>query len=189
MPEHVFDDADWTALFTPDSLERFAPKRGDTGDPHPVLEVHVLEDDGTRRVVIMMIAAEDFNDAQTRRLVLRQLGEQCAKDGWRVVAMVYASAAWMRQFSKEEEAQRGSRLVETYDDKEEIMMVHGMTLDARNHLASARILRDKTGRIRAVQPWKVFPSEAEGTQMTSYLLRAAWEGYAAQWLSRPAQNN
>ena len=54
------------------------------------------------------------------------------------------------------------------------MIVAGSTMDQRQHMAVARIHRDKTGRVRAVGQWKQFPPEAT---LNFFLLESAWAGY------------
>ena len=180
--QDYFPDAEWHKLFTTAHLDHFAPGRGETGDPIPCLEVH-LWDQGKRSVAVMMLAVDGWNDADTRRKVMRGIGREWAKEGWKVLAVLLASAAWSRKFTDEEYAARQGRAVSEYDDRREIMMVAGMTLDSRTAVASAEILRDKTGRVRAVHPWEVLSNQGEAqTRFTSYLLEAAWEGYATEIL-------
>jgi hypothetical protein len=142
----LLPDAEWHALWTPAALEVFVPRRGQHGDHIPMLEVHGQEANGQRVITIVALALEGFNDWATRREILRDLGVKWALDGWQVLALRFVTAAWSRSFREAENAARGNRLVETYDDKQEIMLVQGKTLDGRMAAARAAEAERPRGR-------------------------------------------
>jgi hypothetical protein len=173
-------DERWQELFTPESLAPFAPERGMEDDPIPALEVHFLDKDHKGAVALMLLAGDNWNDsAELRREILAQLGTKMADEGWQVFALRLATAAWMRDFTKEEEAARQERKIETYDDKTENMIVAGSTMDQRQHMVYARIWRDKRGRVRGVGKWQHFPPEAK---LEFYLLESAWAAYMRRYM-------
>jgi len=174
--KQLFPDAEWFALWQTGALARFLPKRGQRGDPAPVLEVHHHDKDGARAIGLMLLAIEGWNDIQVRRQVLQNIGIKWATEGWQVLALVFASCAWARAFTPAERAARGNRLVETYDDKREVMMVQGSTLDNRMACAQAEILRDKVGRVRATTPWDV-RHQGQMWHLDFATLDVAWEAY------------
>lgn len=171
-------DAEWYGLFTPAHLDHLAPRRGEEGDPLPCLEVHYREH-GERKVAVMLLAIDGFNDWDTRKQAMQAIGRQWAKALWYVLALRFATAAWGKMLTPAEQAARGTRLVETYPDRQEIFLVQGLTLDGRTAMASAELVRDKTGRIRAVRPWDIWTPQTEpGLKAESYILKAALAGYA-----------
>lgn len=172
----LFPDLQWFALWSTGALQRFLPKRGERDDPVPALEVHYMQADGSPAIAYMVLAIEDFNEWHVRRQVLHDLGLKWATDGWQVLALVFATCAWTRAFTEEEYAARAGRLVETYDDKREIMLVQGKTLDNRLAYAQAQILRDKTGRVRATRPWDI-RYEGGVWHLDFSTLDVAWKAY------------
>jgi len=174
--KQLFPDRQWFGLWQTGALARFLPKRGMRGDPTPVLEVHWLQEDGTRAIGLMLLDIEGFNAWDVRRQVFHDLGVKWATDGWQVLALVFASCAWSRAFTQEERAARAGRLVEDYEDKQEVMVVQGKTLDGRMAVAQARILRDKTGRVRATRPWDI-RHQGGMWHLDFSTLDVAWEAY------------
>jgi len=174
--KQLFPDRQWFDLWQAGALGRFLPKRGARGDPTPVLEVHWLQEDGTRAIGLMLLEIENFNEWDVRRQVLHDLGVKWATDGWQVLALVFATCAWTRAFTPEELAARAGRLVETYDDKQEVMLVQGKTLDGRKAFAQSQILRDKTARVRATRAWHI-EHAGETMQMDFSTLDVAWSAY------------
>lgn len=177
-----FPDEEWYSLFTSTHLDHLAPKRGSQDDPLPCLEVHYREQ-GTRKIAAMMLAIDGFNDWDTRMVVMRDIGRKWAEEGWQVLALRLATTAWGKTLTPEEQAARGRRLIETYPDKREIMLVQGLTLDGRCAMASAELLRDNAGRIRAVRPWEIWMAQTQpNLRIESHILNAAFKGYASAML-------
>lgn len=184
--KELFPDRQWFDLWQTGALARFLPKRGMHGDPTPVLEVHWLQEDGTRAIGLMMLAIDGFNDWHVRRQVLHDLGVKWATDGWQVLALVFATSAWSRAFTQEERAARAGRLVEDYDDKQEIVLAQGKTLDGRMAVAQAEILRDKTGRVRATRPWDI-RHQGVMWHLDFSTLDVAWHAYLHTMVGRRGQ--
>jgi hypothetical protein len=88
-----------------------------------------------------------------RPRLLAELGTQAAHRRLQVAAAVVLSEAWMRSFTEEEAATRDGRLIETYEDKEEVVMLFGRTLDGREHMAAAPLHRRTSGRIAGYGAW------------------------------------
>jgi hypothetical protein len=174
--KQLFPDRQWFDLWSTGALARFLPKRGERGDPAPALEVHWLQEDGTRAIGLMMLQVEGFSEWHVRRQVLHDLGVKWATDGWQVLALVFATCAWTRAFTPEDLAVRAGRLVEDYDDKQEAMIVQGTTLDGRKAFAQSQILRDTTGRVRATRPWDIRHA-GDLWHLDFSTLDVAWKAY------------
>jgi hypothetical protein len=179
-PTVLMPDAFWQELFTPPHLDWCKPKRGDTGDPIPTLEVRFLDHPtGQDALALMVLAHEDWNVYEARREMMATLGEQWAERQWKVYALRLASAAWLREMTPEEEAARAGRKIETYPDKRECMVVFGATIDHRVQMAYAHIQRDARQRVRGMGAWQHWPADA---MQTSPLLECAWAGYLQRYL-------
>lgn len=175
----------WRHLFRPAGLAPFVPKRGSTGFA-PMLEVYSLDASGQRQVQVIVLDFEEFNDPAQRQEILRTLGIRWALDGWMVYALRLAGEAWSRRLSDEEWAAYDGSGIGTHADRQEIIAVHGSTLDGRYGAATAVLLRDKVGRIRAVRPWQATTSlEADAPALGASLLDVAWEGYTATMRTMP----
>src|SRR5262245_2670393 len=165
---------DFARLFTPEGLTPFVPSPGSEGFT-PTLEVHTAG-----AVLLFVLALDGYNDWATRQGYLRGLGMHVAADH-EVVAVRFGSEAWVRSFTPAEAAARGTRLVETYDDKEEAIIVMGQMADGPGYMARALVyrkrplFRKRLGAVSHLGPWELFP----GTQQHSPLLEAFWEGYHA----------
>ena len=159
------------------ALNLFLPKRGQKDDPVPMLEVHYLEPSGRHAVAVIALALENFNEWSGRVQALALLGETWAHAGWQVLALRLSACAWIRRFSDQELQARGNRLIETYDDKQEVVLVQGKTLDGRTAVATAPILRDKANRVRATRPWEVRHGPGGEWRFEMGTLDVAWEAY------------
>lgn len=160
--------AAFEALFTREALRPFQPRPGTDGLT-PLLEVHTPD-----AVVVLVLALEDFNDADRRRMYLAVLGRRFRQEGYTVQACRLGSEAWMRAFTQEEQAARGARLIETYPDREEYIVVMGQTATGETRIVRARLYRRPTGKIERLGAWQI---EQVYARMTSPLLDAFWRGY------------
>lgn len=165
MPD--FTPETFADLFTREALRPFQPRPGTTGLT-PMLEVHTPES-----VLVFVLALDDFNDWHTRRTYLAGLGAKCALEHGEVTAVRFGSEAWTKEFTAEEEAARGTRLVETYDDKEEVLIVVGQLVSGYTLITSARLHRRENGTVSHLGPWEL----AQYTTTRSPLLEAFWAGY------------
>jgi hypothetical protein len=164
MPE--LTPADFAALFTREALRPFQPQPGAPGLT-PVLEVWTMEG-----VQVFLLADEDFNDGARRREYLGGLGRECRQ--WTVLACRFGSEAWMRSFSPEEAAARGQRLVESYPDRVEAVIVMGQMRTGETHFAQAQLYRRPSGAVERLGPWNVKSYD----RLEAPLLAAFWAGYA-----------
>ena len=164
MTEEQFDD-----LFTREALRPFQPKPGSIGLT-PMLEVHT-----PTSIVVYALALDGFNDWNMRQAYLQGLGTTCAHEYPSVEAVRFGSEAWMRTFTEEENAARGDRLVETYDDKTEHIVVFGRQATGALRIADARVYRRPTGKVERLGTWRVV--RTEDARMRSPLLEAFWRGY------------
>jgi hypothetical protein len=155
------------ALFTREALRPFQPRPGKDGLT-PTLEVHT-----TTAVLVFVLALDDFNDWDRRHAYLAGLGRRCAQEGHTIHTVRFGSECWLKSFTPEEEAARGDRLVETYPDREECIVVMGQTATGETRLARARLYRRPTGKVERLGTWEV---EAYA-RMRSPLLDAFWRGY------------
>ncbi len=85
--------------------------------------------------------------------MLAECGTRAAAQRLLVAAAVVRSEAWERAFTPAERAARQGRLIETYADKVEVVVVMGRTLDGRSHLATAPLQRRASGRIAGYGAW------------------------------------
>jgi len=134
----------------------------------PILEVHT-----TTGVLVFMLALDDFNDREQRRAYLAGLGHRCKEDGHTVIACRFGSEAWMKAFTPEELASRGERQVETYTDRQEMIVVIGQMATGDTKIARAQLHRRSNGTVERLGTWEIEPY----AQMRSPLLDAFWQGY------------
>lgn len=156
----------FAALFTREGLRPFQPRPGTEGLT-PLLEV--LTPDAA---LVFVLALDGFNDSDTRQGYLTTLGARCAAEH-EVLAVRFGSEAWTRAFTAEEVAARGGRLVETYADKEEVIVVMGQMADGPGYMAQARLHRRRNGTVAHLDAWTV----ATGPQHRAHLLECFWRGY------------
>jgi len=156
------------ALFTREGLRPFQPKAGENGLP-PMLEVYYQD-----HVEVFVLALAGYNDWAKRQQYLAQLGARCATTG-PVLAVRFGSEAWLRTFTPAEMAARKGRLVETYADKEEAIVVMGQMTDGPGYTARAALHRRPNGQVAYLGDWNV----QSGPSHRSPLLEAFWTGYHA----------
>jgi len=155
-------------LFTREGLRPFQPRPGARG-LIPMLEVHT----DAQQVLVFALALDNFNDWDTRRAYLASLGRNCYEQGHTVTACRFGSEAWMRTFTPEEHAARGDRLIETYPDRQEMIIVMGETATGAINMAQAPLHRRPDGTIERLGVWKTGPY----AKARSPLLEAFWRGY------------
>jgi hypothetical protein len=173
----LFPDPEWLALWTTAALALFVPQRGAAGLT-PMLEVHHVKPSGGRSLAVIVLDIEGFNDWETRRTLMQEMGRTWALERWQVLALRFGAEAWVRVLREANSASRAGRPVATDDEKREIVLVQGMTQDGRVALARADLWRDKRGRIRATAPWQVeHMGDVDAPRLQSNLLDAAWHEY------------
>ncbi len=155
------------ALFTADAFGPFEPSAGTFGLV-PILEAHTAT-----AVLVFMLALNDFNDWDKRVTYLCGLGYRCAQDGHTVTACRFGSEAWVRRFTPAEAAVRGNRQVESYPDRQEVIMVMGQTVAGDTRMAHAPLSRRADGKVERVGTWEI----QVDSKMRSPLLEAFWRGY------------
>ena len=160
---------DFAQLFTREALRPFQPRPGSEGLT-PMLEVIT-----PTQVAVFVLALDGFNDWPTRQGYLHALGEKCARDFPDVDVVRFGSEAWLRSFTPEEEAARGRRLIETYPDKQEAIIVFGQQADGTMIMAQAKLYRRPTGAVERVGAWDVRTPSRRWMRVP--LLEAFWEGY------------
>jgi hypothetical protein len=81
--------------------------------------------------------------------------------------------------TKEAAAARDGRLIETYADKEEVVVLFARTLDGRAHIAGAPLhRRSHSGRIAGYGAWRGLPGTGEGpTRVQAVLLEHFFRAY------------
>lgn len=161
--------ADFEALFTREALRPFQPEPGATGQV-PLLEIRTAT-----AIAVFVLALDNFNDWNARQAYLHELGSKCAERFPGVEVVRFGSEAWVRRFTEEEQAARGSRLVESYPDKDECIVVFGQLAGGTLRIAQAPLYRRASGTIERLGTWRV--TTPTDTRMRSPLLQAFWEGY------------
>jgi hypothetical protein len=166
MTPEVFE-----SLFTREALRPFQPRPGTIGLT-PMLEVYTPGE-----VLVFVLAFDNFNDWEARCGYLRALGMACHQKAYQVTACRFGSEAWMRSFTQTEYAARGERLVESYPDREECIVVMGETVNGVLRFAQAPLRRRPDGKIEGLGMWKVTEPDVRAR---SPLLKAFWEGYSPE---------
>jgi hypothetical protein len=176
----LLPDAAFHGLFSAANLESYRPAVGSTGvDPQLIAYTYSDTETPTRRAVPVSVAifGAEFNDWETRRAMCADLGKTLAKEHKQVVALVLISEAWMRGFTPEEHKTRDpARLIETYDDKKEMVVVMGRTLDGRSAMATALLTRDARDKVQSVGQWDIHFDHPEKRVRTD-LLDVAFRAY------------
>jgi hypothetical protein len=168
----------WEGFFTDNGLLPFVPKIGSMG-LEPTVEAFVTHE-GQQQLYVIPVGCDEWNVWEGRTTLLRQVGVMLAKLPGIVLAFRLGSEAWMRGFSEQEaqEFDRRKRQVSSYDDKYEIIMCMGLTLDGRMGSAIAKVERDKRERICRIDKWMVrFDEHGEKLAPQMHLLMYLWEGY------------
>jgi hypothetical protein len=133
-----------------------------------MLEVHT-----TTKVLVFILELENFNNWEHRRVYLAGLGHRLGQDDHAITACRFGSEAWVRGFTNEEEAARGDRLIETYPDRQEAIIVMGQTVSGDTRVVTALLYRRPNGTVERLGVWK---TDAY-TRAQSPLLQAFWKGY------------
>jgi hypothetical protein len=181
-----FPQAAWEAMFTPEMLAVFTPKRGAHGMP-PTLEVLVRQSDASRQRSLLVIDDAGWNDWETRTAMLTQFGAAFGAQPGTVMAIRLASEAWMRTLNATAGAAhlRANRPVADYPDRKEIMLCCGSTIDGRMASCLAQIHRDPAERIQTVDPWTVtFAEVGEALAPQHILLQNFWRAYHEAFLAK-----
>jgi hypothetical protein len=177
LAQKVFSDRRLEALLDDDLLTFLQPKPGSAGMP-PTMVVATHTGTGLRLLSIL-IDDPRFDQWEMRMQIMREVGQRLGAQQQRVVALVFASEAWMKTLSVAEWQQGDRRPAGDYQDREEVLVVLAQTLDGRSRSAIARIERTAQGAIKRVAPWQRTPPS---DQTRSALLQAAWQGYARAML-------
>ena len=120
------------------------------------------------------IADSTFSD--DRWQCMRQAGQQVYQQGLHPVATFLICEAWVKQFDEDSE----QRPVEQCDDKKEILMVTGMTLDKRTNLAIMDIQRVKGNKIWLQNPTFQLYDSSSVVELNADLLAQFYVGYLEQ---------
>jgi hypothetical protein len=162
MAQGLLPDAEFHAYFSVARLRAWMPPPGSEGID-PVLRLLCLpRREGALQVRTWALPGRRFDDVAARPGLLAETGTRAAQQGLQVLAVLQRSEAWMRGFTPEEYAARRGRLIETYADKEEMVIVAGQTLDGRCALGTARMLRRAGGRLAGYGDFRV---QTEGVRM------------------------
>jgi hypothetical protein len=133
-----------------------------------MLEVHT-----TTKVLVFILELENFNNWDHRRACLEDIGHHLGQDGHSITVCRFGSEAWVREFTNEEEAARGDRLIETYPDRQEAIIVMGQTVSGDTRLVMAPLYRRPNGTVERLGTWQ---TDAY-TRAQFPLLQAFWKGY------------
>ncbi len=151
----LISDAEFAALFAPPRLRAVLPP-ADARGVAPVLwlVLNSTRDRGhPHRAERWRLPGLRFDHVDERPRLLAECGTRAAAQRLLVAAAVVLSEAWERAFTPAERAARQGRLLETYADKVEVVVVMGRTLDGRSHLATAPLQRRASGRIAGYGAW------------------------------------
>jgi hypothetical protein len=158
-------------LFTREALRPFQPRPGSEGLT-PLLEVRT-----PTAIGVFVLHVDDYNDIEARHASVRGLGLTCAERYPDVEVVRFGSEAWVRTFTPAEVAARGGRRVESYADKEEVIIVFGQRASGELRIARAPLHRRASGEVERVGAWVVVGADPEEAKARSDLLAAFWDGY------------
>ncbi len=122
----------------------------DTESYLPLLVVLEYADDEPFPVSVFGLAFDDFNDSDTRHQAIFEIGRQAYKAKMQPIAAFLSSEAWMRMCKSDDFDP--TRRVADYDDKQEVLIVVGLTIDQRSNAASFPIERDEQNHIHLGSP-------------------------------------
>lgn len=119
----------------------------------PMLVINMCEWDGKGEAgksekTVAVLA--DMPDSHEDRIdVFRMLGKKAYQElsnngDLHPMSIHFISEAWIKQMEKGEEP---DRKVSEYDDKEEVVIVVGSTLDQRHNMATIKVDRDSRGQL------------------------------------------
>lgn len=128
--------------------------------------------EGKYELTVLAIRSNDFNEH--RYEFMEMLGAEAESRKLNPVATFIASEAWMKTFAEEEHFDT-TRAPSSYEDKQEVVFVAGMTLDKRCNMAVIPISKDD-GKIQLGNP-SVIPYNSNRTNPESDLLAAFYWGY------------
>lgn len=107
---------------------------------------------------------------------MRLAGQQACQKGLHPVATFLICEAWVKQFDQDSE----QRPVEHCDDKKEILVVTGMTLDKRTNLAMMDIQRVQDNKIWLRNPEIQLYEKSNVVEFNADLLAQFYVGYLEQ---------
>jgi len=116
----------------------------------PLLVVLEYSEDESYPVNVFALAFDNFNDSETRHEVMFEIGRQAFHNKMRPVAVFLSSEAWIRVCKPSDFDP--NRRVSEYDDKQEVLIVVGLTIDKRANAVSFPIERDDRNHIHLGPP-------------------------------------
>ena len=150
-------------------------------------ELHVLgikdpEDGGKRPITLMVLAGGGFDEHKHE--IIRGIGMKFAQEGQHnAVAVFMVAEAWMRRYGKDEDL---SKFPSEHDDKQEILMISGLSIDKRTNMASVVMKRDKDN---IVSLGKETIQACNGKiKLESYILMRFFEGYSLGMIKKSTAN-
>lgn len=114
-------------------------------------------------------------------LQIRKAGQLVCKERFAPVAIFLIMEAWTKQFDTNQPTIKQDKPVEQYADKKEIMMVAGMTIDARVNLATMDIQRIKDNKIWLRNPTFELYDNSQKIEVYTNLLIQFHLGYLEQF--------
>ena len=135
--------------------------------------VDSYQDEETRQASICFLKSLPEN----KQDYLAKCGADAAKSGIRGVAAFFLSEAWMKKMNKKEmsDFDKAPKRVHDYEDKSEIIMVVGRTLDGRANMAVITIDRTPERNIIVCSKDVTKTRAEDGPQ--DNLLTSFWDGY------------
>jgi hypothetical protein len=121
------------------------------------------------------IAHSGFNNDLKQQM--RKAGQKVHKQKVYPVAIFLISEAWIKQFNAKQPQHQS---VERYDDKKEILMVTGMTVDKRVNLATIDIQRVKGNKIWLRNPTFELYNPSSQIKIDADLPAQFYNGYLEQ---------
>jgi hypothetical protein len=108
-----------------------------------------------------LLVGDDWGDREVRWNIMREMGRQCAQRGEAPAAIFHVAEAWSKAIRTEEEAQQALwDTVASFPDKEEVLVVSGLSIDQRVNMALCKIERDPEDYMLFSEPnWMEYSAE------------------------------
>ena len=140
-----------------------------------LLVLEAADETNTHPASLLLLAFDGFNDPDIRHQALFHLGQQAYRNTIQPVAAFLLSEAWGRYFKTDEAC---NLPLADYEDKVEVLLAMGLTLDKRAAHAYFPITRDDNNLITSIGNPTLFPYGSTDT-IDSPLVAQFFRGYLA----------
>lgn len=155
----------------------------------PTLLVIALSEDEQGEICYKLyqfiLLIENFNDAKARAEAIEKIGQDCHTKGLKPCAVFMASEAWHKSITVEEAAQHGEQPVESYPDKQEIVIIAGLTIDGRSAVARFDVERNENDQMQLGSLFKSDSNYKVRHSLLSYFFQGYFTPARAEKTKKP----